>query len=99
MEWGKVEENYERGARCSKLSAIHCIEMLQIPTVLNHHRILDVAAETSSFLFTQGSNCENITDSSILATDMSPVMVEIRSSDTSPPRMFLPKYVLLSPSP
>ena len=83
MDWKKVAENFESGTRFSKLFAIHCIEMLQIPTVLRQHRILDVAAGTGSFTLTLASNCTEITDSSILATDLSPVMIEIMRMKSS----------------
>jgi SAM-dependent methyltransferase len=56
---------------------MQCIEMLQIPDVLNQHRILDIAAGTGTFSLTIASDCIKTTDSSLLATDVSPGMVEI----------------------
>ena len=77
FDWGKVAENYESVSPFSKLFAEQCIEMLQIPDVLNRHRILDIAAGTGTFSLTIASDCLKATDSSILATDVSSGMVEI----------------------
>ena len=76
-DFNKVAADYDLATPFTKKFSQDCITKLEIPKRIETEKILDIAAGTGSFALEISQQFERQGDASILATDVSPAMIDI----------------------